>query len=111
MLRALSLSPLAVFPAVLLAVFVVLFIEIIKTNGIPPNTASELNAAVIYAGLAPLVSYPATLLVGVPIYLLLKKFYRITFLSLSVASLIPAAVYGLYAWDIVIFLSVGYFRF
>lgn len=109
MLRALSLSPLVVFPAILLAVLIAFIFEVIKTGSIPSNTASEFNAAIIYAGIAPLVSYPATLLVGVPIYLLLKKFYRITLLSLSVASLVPAAAFSLFALDIVVFLSVGYF--
>ena len=93
----------------ILAVFVAFIVEIVKTSEIPRNAISEFGAVFIYAGVAPLISYPATLLLGVPIYLALKKYYHVSLVTLSVASLMPGAIYGLIAKDIYVFLGIGYF--
>jgi len=109
MLRAFLISPLAVFPALLVAVFVAFIVEAIKISGIPSNALSEFTAAFIYAAVAPLVSYPITLLYGLPVYLLLKKLNKYNLYSLAALAILPAVVIGIAEADVFVFLGIAYF--
>ena len=109
MKKALLLSPLAVIPALILLVFVAFIANVLKSSSLPKNTLTEFGAAFIYAFAAPLVSYPATVLYGVPLYLLLRKYGRLNLYTLMLGSIVPAAIYGVLSSSLIVFLSVAYF--
>ena len=109
MKKALFLSPLAVIPATIFGVAVAFVLSIIKTSSIPKNILTEVGASFIYAFVAPLVSYPATLFYGVPLYLLLKKYGCLNVYTLLIGSLIPASIWGIVGSSLITFLGVGYY--
>jgi hypothetical protein len=91
LISAAAIGPLAVIPAMLLAISVLRVIY--------PETQTELlrqyHAGLVLSFFGLFLSYGFTLLYGVPVYWLLNRFGRYNLFTIILASLLPALLLGL----------------
>lgn len=86
LLYATLIAPLAIIPAMLMIVTLQLFVQI------PKDIAAIYGGAFMIAIVGLTYSYGFTLLYGLPVYLILRRYGRHTFTHLLTASLIPALI-------------------
>ena len=103
---AVVISPLAIIPAMLLAISVFRIIY--------PEAQAELfrqfHGGLVISFFGLLLGYGFTLLYGLPVYWLLNKFNYYNLLTISLASLIPALLFSLFdseQWPY--YLAMAYF--
>ena len=103
---AVMLSPLAIIPAMLLAISVLRFIY--------PDAQAELlrqyHGGLVISFFGLLLGYVFTILYGLPVYWLLIKFNHYNMFTVSIASLIPALLFSVFnneQWQY--YLGMAYF--